>query len=247
MKQIILVLLLSLAACATTQVAKVDKSKMAEGYYMKGYSFFQEGKYELAWAEFNRSVQADSSYKQSYYMLGIICQYREQYDLSVANFREAINRDPNYSEAYNAMGTSYSKLKQWKEALKAYHKALENPLYTTPHITYVNIGRVYSEQKDYPKAVEAFRDAKRYSKQDFILYELGMALYDAGRVKEAIQEYQEGIKMSPQNALLRYRLGIAFVKDGNKKAALEQFRKTTEIAPGSEVALQAKDYIKTLR
>ncbi len=247
MKRTVLILFLAITACATTSGPRVNKAKMAEGYYMKGYSFFQDGKYELAWAEFNRSIQADSSYKQSYYMMGIICQYREQYDLAVVNFKEAVDRDPNYSEAYNAMGTSYSKQKKWKEALNAYHKALENPLYTTPHITYVNIARVYMEQRDYGKAVEAYRDAKRYSKQDFILDELGTALFEAGRVKEAIKEYQEALQMAPQNALVRYRLGVALLRDGNKKAALDEFKKAAELAPGSEVALQAKDYIRTLR
>jgi Tfp pilus assembly protein PilF len=247
MKRTVFIVFLVLTACATTSGPPVDKTKMAEGYYMKGYSFFQDGKYELAWAEFNRSIQTDSSYKQSYYMLGVICEYREQYDLAVVNFKEAVDRDPNYSEAYNAMGTSYSKQKKWKEALKAYNKALENPLYTTPHITYVNIARLYMEQKNYEKAVEAYRDAKRYSKQDFILYELGMALFDAGRVKDAIKEYREAVAIAPQNALVRYQLGIALVRDGNKKAALDEFKKTMELAPGSEVAMQAKDYIRTLR
>jgi Flp pilus assembly protein TadD len=102
-------------------------------------------------------------------------------------------------------------------------------------------------QKDYPNAIDAFRRAKRLALQDFIIYELGMALMEAGKIKEAIVEFREGLTMAPQNVSLRYSLGIALVKDGNKKAALAEFRRAVDLAPGSPISVQAKDYIKTLR
>lgn len=243
---IIFLLISVLSACATTGPA-VDKTKMAEGYYMKGYSYFQEKKYELASVEFNRSIQTDSHYKQSFYMLGIISDYRGKYEDAINYYNEAIAIDADYSEAYNAMGADYFYQKKWKEALKAFKKALENKLYPTPHLPYINIGRVYMAQKDYDKAVEAFREAKRYANLDFVIYELGTALLDSGKIKEAIKEFREGVAISPQNANLRYSLAVALLKEGNRKAALAEFQKAADLAPGSEISLQAKDYIKTLR
>lgn len=241
-----LLVVLMVMGCATSGTV-VNKSKMAEGYFMKGLSHLQDKNYELASVEFNRSIQTDNNYKQSYYMLGIISDHRGQYDAAIAYYKEAIDLDPNYSEAYNAMGAAYSQQKKPKEAVKAYRKALENKLYTTPHLPMMNIGRLYMMQKDYPNAIEAFREAKRYTTQDFIIYELGHALLEAGKVKEAVAEFREGVSIAPQNANLRYSLGLALIKDGNKKAALAEFRKAIELAPGTEVSVQAKDYIKTLR
>jgi Tfp pilus assembly protein PilF len=240
-------MLLLFAGCATTSGTAVDKTKMAEGYYMKGMSHFQEKNYELASVEFNRSLQSDDNYKQSYYMLGLINDYQGKLDDSVKYYKEAIARDPNYSEAYNALGAAYSKQQKWADALKYFKKALQNKLYPTPHVPYLNIGRIYMAQKNYDKAVDAYREAKRYANQDFIIYELGTALFEAGRTKEAISEFQEGVGIAPQNANLRYSLALALLKDGNKKAALADFKKASELAPGSEIAQKAKDYIKTLR
>lgn len=247
MKHAALILILLLAGCATTSGPAVDKKKMAEGYYMKGLSFVQEKKFELASVEFNRSIQTDSDYKDSYYMLGIISDYRGQYDAAVAYYKEAIDRDPDFSEAYNAMGAAYSKQQKGKEAIKAYKKAAENKLYKTPHIPYVNIGRVYMSQKEYQKAIEAFRVAKSYAVHDFIIYELGTALYQSGSIQEAINEFREGVALAPQNSNFRFSLAVALLKDGNKKSALAEFKKAVQLAPGSEVAVQANDYIKTLR
>jgi pentatricopeptide repeat protein len=247
MKHSLIMLVFLLAACATTTGPAVDKTKMAEGYYMKGLSYLQEKNYELASVEFNRSIQTDSNYKQSYYLLGIISDYRGQLDAAIDYYKEALSIDSEYSEAYNAMGAAYSRQQKWKEALKAYQRALENKLYPTPHVAYMNTGRVYIAQKEYDKAVEAFYEAKRHSNQDFIIYELGAALFQSGKVKEAIKEFREGIAISPQNANLRYSLAVALLKDGNKQAALAEFQKTVELAPGTDIAVQASDYIKTLR
>ncbi len=247
MNRYAIMVLFLLAGCATTPSAPADKSKMAEGYYLKGMSQFEAKNYELASVEFNRSIQTDNKFKKSYYMLGIISDYQDRLDAAVTYYKEAIDQDPDYSEAYNALGTAYSRQKKWKEALKAFKKALENKLYPTPHLPYLNMGRLYMAQKDYDKAIDAYREAKRYANQDFIIYELGTALFEAGKTGDAIKEFREGIAMAPQNASLRYSLALALLKDGNKKGAIEEFRKASDLAPGSEIAKKSKEYIQTLR
>jgi type IV pilus assembly protein PilF len=247
MRALAMIIILALAGCVTTGGNQVDKSKMAEGYYMKGLSYLQDKNYELASAEFNRSIQTDSNYKQSYYGLGFISDEQGLLDNAIKYYKEAIDLDSNYSEAYNALGRVYSKQQNWKEALKSFRKALENKLYPTPHIAYMNIGYVYMAQKNYEKAAEAFLQAKRFVNQDYIIYWHGTALFEAGKIKEAITEFQEASALAPQNADIRYSLALALLKDGNKKAAVREFKKTTELAPKSEIAQKANDYIKTLR
>ena len=220
---------------------------MAEGYYSKGLSHLQEKNYELASVEFNRSIQTDSNYKQSYYGLGIISDYQGKLDDARKYYLEAIDRDSNFSEAYNALGVVYSKQQKWDEAIKAFNKALANKLYTTPHIPYLNLGDLYMERKEYAKAAEEYRESKRFVNSELTIFKLGTALYEAGMIKEAIGEFQEGVALSPRNTSMRYSLAVAQLKDGNKKSALMEFKKVVELDPKSETAQKAKDYIKTLR
>jgi type IV pilus assembly protein PilF len=248
MKRLTLLVFFFLAACVSTGgTPPIEKSKMAEGYFQKGLAFFQERNLEMASVEFNRSIQTDRSYKLSYYYLGLISDSQDKLTEAIKYYKDAIDIDSGFSEAYNALGAVYSKQTRWDDAIKSYQKALENKLYTTPHVPYINLGRVYMAQKNYPKAVEAFRDAKNFVKQDFIIYELGNALVEAGKIKEAISEFQEGVGIAPQNAPMRYGLALALLKDGNKKASVQEFRKVTELAPKSDLALKARDYLKTLR
>jgi type IV pilus assembly protein PilF len=247
MRTLVALILLALVGCVTTGGNTVDKTKMAEGYFMKGLAYFQEKKYELASSEFHRSIQTDSSNKLSHYYLGLINDFQDRLDEAIKYYREAISIDDDFSEAYNALGAAYSRQGKWNDALKVYKKALENKLYTTPHIPWLNIGRVYMMQKDYEKAIGAYQEAKRYSYQDVIIYELGTALFEAGKTKEAVAEFQEGVKLAPQNASMRYSLALAFLKNGNKKSALAEFKKAAELAPKTDISINANNYIKTLR
>jgi Tfp pilus assembly protein PilF len=246
MRTFVLIALLALMGCVTTGDT-IDKSKMAEGYYMKGLSYLQEKNYEMASVEFNRSLQNDSTFKQSYYGLGIISDYQGKLDDAANYYQKAIDQAPDYSEAYNALGVVYSKQRKWKEAIKAFNKALANKLYTTPHIPYLNLGDVYMEQKEYEKAAEAYRESKRFVNVEWTVIKLGTALLDAGKTKEAIGEFQEGISLAPNNANMRYSLGLAYLKEGNKRSALTAFKKAAELAPKSDLARKANEYIRVLR
>ena len=246
MRTFIWVVLLALVGCVSA-APKIDSAKMAEGYYMKGLSYLQERNYELASVEFNRSIQTDSSYKRSYYALGNIMDTQGKLADAQKYFERAIDLDPDFSEAYNALGVVYSKQQQWKEAIKVFHKALANKLYTTPHITYLNMGNAYMMQKEYAKAAEAYRESKRFVNLELTIYRLGSALYEAGKIKEAINEFQEGVALAPQNPDMRFSLAVALLKDGNKKSAQAEFERVVKLNPKSELALKANDYIKTLR
>jgi len=240
---LVFVLLTGCASSGTTP----DTAKMAEGYYMKGLSHLQENNYELALVEFQRSVQTDSRNKMSYYALGIVNDTQGKLKDAVQYYNKAIDIDANFSEAHNALGVVFSKQQKYNEALKSFNKALENKLYSTPHLPHINIGDLYMAQKDYNKAVEAYRESKRYVVLELTIFKLGTALFEAGRIKEAVAEFQEGAALSPKNASMRYSLALALLKDGNKKSSLDEFKKTVELAPGSPIAEKARDYIKTLR
>ncbi len=247
MRVAVLLILLVLAGCVTTTGPTIDKSKMAEGYYTRGLSYLQERNLELASVEFNRSIETDHTYKQAYYGLGIISDYQGKFEDSQKYYKQAIDLDPNFSEAYNALGVVYFKQQKWKEAITSFNKALENKLYTTPHIPLINLGDLYMAQKDYPKAIEAYSESKQFANLEFTIQKLGTALFEAGRVNDAIREFQEGVAMAPQNATMRFSLAVAFLKNGNKKSALSEFKRAADLAPKSEIARKANDYIKTLR
>ena len=245
-KTITAILCLAIAGCTTTGTGRPDETKMAEGYYDRGISHLQTKDYEKALVEFQRSINTNPKNKMSYYATGMVYDMMGRYPDAEKYYKEAIDIDSDFSDAHNALGTVYMKQKKWKDALKSFQRALSNKLYTTPNITYVNMGDVYMSIEDYPRAIDAYREAKRYVSQDYIIHRLGMAQLKAGKVKDAIAELQEGVAMTPKNPDMRLALALALLKDGNKRSALAEFRKIVELAPQSDPARIAMDYINTL-
>jgi hypothetical protein len=94
--------------------------------------------------------------------------------------------------------------------------------------------------EDYDKAVNIPNQAAR--KSGYIIYELGTAC-SGWKVKSDERVPEEGGCTAEEPGAV-WRL---FLKDGNRKAALTEFKKTSELAPGSDLAQKAKDYIQTLR
>lgn len=245
MRAVMLVLVCVLvAACATTEGP--EKSKASEGYYNRGISHMQGNDLANAMAEFHRAVQTDPKNKMAYYALGLVYMRQDKMQDSEKYLKEAISIDDQFSDAYNALGILYSKQQKWKDALKAFNKALENKLYATPHTTYINIGDMYMAQRDFPKAVDAYRDSKRIANVDITVLRLGRALLEAGRLREAILELQEGTTISPKYAEMHLALGQAYLKNGEKRSALAAFKTAAELAPRTETGRAAQDYIATL-
>jgi type IV pilus assembly protein PilF len=237
-------LLLGLAACATTGAP--NNTSMAQGYYDRGINYLQMKDNERAIVEFQRAIQTDPKNKMAYYALGIVNDMMGKPADAERYYEEAVDIDSSFSEAYNALGVVYYKQQKWKQAEKAFRKALENKLYSTPHVPYLNLGDMYMAQREYAKAVDAYRESKRLVNQDITVYKLGMALMADGKVKESVAELQEGTTMAPKNSDMRLALALAYLKGGNKRAALAEFKQVTELAPKSEGARTARDYIATL-
>lgn len=239
-------LILMLAGCATTGTSTDETPKLAQGYYDRGISYLQVRDFEKALVEFQRSIRADSKYKLSYYALGVVNDMMGKYPDAIRYYEKAIDIDGEFSEAHNALGVIFTKQQKWKPAQRSFEKALENKLYPTPHVPYLNLGDMYMAQREYGKAVEAYVESKRLVNQDITVYKLGMAQLAGGHVREALAELQEGAALSPRNADMRYALGMTYLKAGEKRSAAAEFRKVMELAPRSEIARLAQDYVTTL-
>jgi len=241
---ILLLVCAVVAACATT--SGPDKTKASEGYYNKGLSYLQANDLANAMAEFHRSIQTDPKNKMSYYALGLVYLRQDKPQDCEKYLKEAISIDDQFSDAWNALGILYSRQQKWKDALKAFSRALENKLYATPHTTYINIGDMYMAQHDYAKAAEAYRESKRIANVDITILRLGRALLEAGRIRDAITELQEGITIAPKNPEMHLALGQAYLKNGEKRSALAAFKTAAELAPRTDTGRAARDYIATI-
>ncbi len=106
------------------QIPKIE-STAAKDYNDNGVIYAQKGEYDLAIAEFNKSIDSDPGLAETYNNRAIVYSKKGQYDLSIADFTKAIEIDPYKAKAYYNRGITYAIRGQYDLALSDINKSLQ--------------------------------------------------------------------------------------------------------------------------
>jgi tetratricopeptide (TPR) repeat protein len=87
----------------------------AQAYLERGISYAEQGKYELAIADYNRAIEINSNYAHAYNNRGNYYNKQGKHELAIADYNRAIEINPNYAHAYYNRGLTY--LHQGKDKL----------------------------------------------------------------------------------------------------------------------------------
>jgi Flp pilus assembly protein TadD len=164
-----------------------EQPDFAPAYDGLGRVYFIKGDIEKATANFNQALRINPQLWQSHNYLGIIKDKQKDYDKAVFHYKEAIALRPDIGLLYNNLGMSYLLQGDYEKAVKAFNQALDKgetdpkitnnlalaliklkrheealtvfKLVDTDSTAYFKIGDIYFEEKNYPKAVEAFEKA----------------------------------------------------------------------------------------
>ena len=123
-----------------------------------------------------------------------------------------------YNDVYSHKGLMYYAIKDYKNALENYTKAIA--LGDKDAKTFSNMGTLYSEMGQPDKAIENYRKAVQYDPR-FVdaRRNLGCMLAISKDFKQAIAEFQEALKYDPGNADILFFMGSAYKDMGDTKNA----------------------------
>jgi type IV pilus biogenesis/stability protein PilW len=230
---IIFVLFVFMFACASTK--STDKVQKATAHYKIGLSYYNEGKYQQAYIEFQRALEINPKDKEALNLIGILQLMQfEDFEKAIEYFKRALKIDKDYSQARNNLGLAYERTGRIDEAIASFNEAIANPLYPNPEYAYNNLGRIYYRSGQYDKAIDSYTAALRRV-NDYTRSFYGLALcYNAkGYYGDASTALMRAIELDP-----RYK--------GNKEKALEDFENSRLTARGAELN-DLMDFIEILR
>ena len=91
---------------------------------------------------------------------------------------------------------------------------------------------IYAQQRNYAKAVDAFTKALSLKPaRPFTLNGLATVLYARGKTKEAMERWEEAVKIDPNFASAYYNMGNALETEKNNSGALDAYAKAIRISP----------------
>lgn len=105
-----------------------------------------------------------------------------------------------------------------------------NQIKTSKLQSYLEIGKKYFQQKDYPSAIEQYhRTLKNYPKEKEVFFEIGKTYYVLSDYLKAIKFLKNAIKLDSNNEHAHFILAKAYKEIGNYNDSIKELQKLREI------------------
>ncbi len=141
-----------------------------------------------------------------------------------------VKNQPKNAVALFNLGNAYTNLKQYDQAIQAYHEALRiQPEYAD---VWNNLGVTYNDLKQHDWAIKAYREALRIEPEDASTwYNLGGAYGDLKQYNQKIQAYLEALRIEPEHASAWYNLGSTYDDLKQYDQAIHAYLEALHIEP----------------
>ena len=178
---------------------------------------------------------------------GVVASRAKDFDTAIAKFLEAVAAQPTCHECYYNIGFAYLEKKDEKQAEENWKKALEQK---PDHAETLNaLATLYNGQKRFDEAAAVSAVAAKSAPGDNAdaIYNQGIILWNAGKIGEAKEKFEEAIKADPNHADSRFQLGMALLNEGKVPEAVVSFEDYLKMAPSGQFAAQAKAMLTQLK
>ncbi|MBI5599623.1 MAG: tetratricopeptide repeat protein [Deltaproteobacteria bacterium] len=233
----------------TSCVAAPERKKEdASIHYRMGEVFFAERNYSSALAELTRAVEIYPDDPASRHLLGMTYFAKGMLPEAGTHLKKAVELKPDYAEAHVNLGVVYLELRDWDTAILHFNAALANIFYRTPDIAHYNLGAAYYGKGDFARAAESFKKTVEIDPQYAAAYNnLGQSYDRINRLDEAVEAYRKAVSIEPLYTNAYYNLGTVLIRKKDRKEALKAFTRVIELAPESDKAKSAREYVDLLK
>ena len=209
--------------------------KNSQAHYLLGEAYMQLQQFEQAKASYQSAVKLEPRHKQAYYGLIKTCARLRQRDQVALYAKEFQRLEKAAIEADLVIRRQYDDLRQMREKVA---------------ITCTDAGGIYSSRGDHFRAEELWLRATKHDPNHITCRTLLARYYQrAGKVADALRQYQALARVQPGNAGYHRQIGFLQARLGNLPAAEMSLKKMLEVAPesGTSYRALAKFYLNTNR
>ena len=213
-----------------------------------GYQSLQQGDSTSALKELLQAEKLNPQDPEIQFALGWAYSAKGRFLEALEHFRQTLVLNPKLTEAHNAMGATYIEMAKWDEAIQEFEIVLKDLLYMTPYYVQNNIGWAYYKKGDRLKALEYYQKAV-VLKPDFGLayFNMGMVYRDNQQTAEAIAAMRSALAQAPNFLEVHFQLGLLYFNSGKPEEAKKSFGEVLRLAPQSENARLAQQYLDFLK
>ncbi len=164
---------------------------------------------------------------------------------AIAKFEEAATLNPKLPDAPAVLAELYLDAKKNTEAIAAAERylALQPNAPRGLSVEY-DAYQALGDQAKADAALEALIKADPGHDTAVRLLNKGVALFNGGKVDQAIPIFERALQVDPTLAKTHYMLGLSYANSGNNEKGREHLTKFLELAPNDENAATAKEMLE---
>jgi len=209
-------------------IAQALPSPRGTYYYFKGKRFASYRQYEAAADAYQQSLKSDPEFARGYIELASTLTVLERYDEAEAAFKKAAAIEDD-SCASCGLGMIYRQKGKTKEAETTLRHAIQ--LDPKDTCAYDQLGRLYYDQENYPKAIESFSERIKIKPNAVTYHFLGNSTYFSGKFEESLKFYEKAASLNPTYADFYADYGRAFNRLNRHKEAIEIYERGLRVEP----------------
>src|SRR5258706_2697291 len=133
------------------------RPNLSQGYYLLGRIGIENEQWDEALTNLKRAVDLDPDHDGAWSALGFVYEAQNKLDDAVAVYKEALKANPDNAAFVERLGDLLVKLGRYGEA-QSEIESLVDSLPRDPRV-WLKLGAIHYEQKQYDKAISAFRPA----------------------------------------------------------------------------------------
>ncbi|MBN2655287.1 MAG: DUF3808 domain-containing protein [Nitrospirae bacterium] len=202
--------------------------------FNSGQLALAKGELEKAISLFKESIEKKPLFVKAYNALGEIYEQTGDMKTAIQYYEQAHNISPGSTERLITLSKLYAGTGKNEKAESLLKDAISNvreDLSTSNHL----IGEMLLAKNDNEKALEMLLKAHQKNPQDIkIMFSLADAYRKTGKTQEALDVYDNMLRITPNNAAIHYNIGKAYIEMGVKNKAIQAMKKAWELNPFSK-------------
>lgn len=179
-------------------------------------------------------LSLDADKKEAHYTLGSVYFKTNRYPQAVTSLNRAAELDTAYIQPLYTLIEVYEASNQPIERIGVMSRIAEK---NQDEELWFNIGNLWAENGNVPKAVESFRKAIAINPEYAVArYRLAFMLYDQNNFADAIEHLEFAYNQYPDNDLIARRLAMAYQRSGRIDDAIARYEQAIAANPTSTQA-----------